>query len=183
MPGVNAAVGFNYIPAGGFINPEINKTVSCAKYGGEYDSDCRGDKFEACLMSSNCGHPHSCTDPAKQLGLARFLECFEHGHEANMAFADTCAAASGLDVTKARACFDDSETREATWSALQALIAAELPSLLCFPWISVGGAVVSKAVSGCFGPDPLTKPLLPYICAAAQTSGVAAPAACALVEV
>jgi len=182
-PGVNEATAFNYIPAGGFTNPTINKTVSCAKYGGVYDSDCQGDKYEACVMASECGAVHTCSgDPAKQLGLARFLECFEHEHDANMAFADACATRGGFDVAKVRSCFDETETKEATWRALQSSVAAELPGLLCFPWVSVGGVVVSKGgVPGCFGPDPLTKPLLPYICESAAASGTAIAACSDLV--
>mmetsp|Transcript_43861 Transcript_43861/g.99151 ORF Transcript_43861/g.99151 Transcript_43861/m.99151 type:complete len:189 (-) Transcript_43861:466-1032(-) len=180
MPGVNNATAFSYIPSGGFSNPTINKTVSCAKYGGFYDSECQGDKYEACLISSNCGAVQSCSvNPAKQLGLARFLECFEHEHEGNLEFADECVTKSGLGVAKVRSCYNDAVKREAAWSALQASVATQLPTLLCFPWITVGGQAVSKGgVPGCFGPDPQNKPLLPYICEAAKQMGLDQPAAC-----
>lgn len=176
---MNEAVEFNYFPSGGFTNTAMNKSVSCAKFGAPNDLHCQGDKFEACVMSS-CGAVHSC--PANQLGFARFLECFEHQHGADMRFADSCVASSGLSVSAVRSCYDNPVTKEGAWISLQSSVASVLPTLECMPWITVGGEILSKGgVPGCFGPDPLTKPLLPYICEEAIRIGVTEPAACATI--
>lgn len=173
---MNAATRLSFYPAGGFSNPDYNKTVQCPDFGA--DADCAGDKYEACILSSFCKGV-SCA-PVEQLKLAAFLQCFEGEHESAMDSADGCLKAAGLSVAPVRACFADDAKKAAAWKTVQSAASAALPSIKCFPWIEVEGAVESKDYThGCFGVDAAKTPLLLLLCAGAKQAGVPLPSACA----
>merc|ERR1719343_527137 len=81
QPGINDVVTFEFYPVGGFTNPGINKSVECpsTQKGANFDlpdKDCQSDKYEACLMNVSGCADYTC--PAKkQIGLSKFLACFE----------------------------------------------------------------------------------------------------------
>jgi len=146
--------------------------VECPAAGA--DADCAGDKYEACILSTQCGGV-TC-ESKQQLQLSSFLHCFEYEHTSSMEYADSCASAAGFALSEIKACVDSPAAKAKAWADLQATVAAELPTIKCFPWIEVDGSVESKDYShGCFGVDAATTPLLPLICDAA---GSHAPAAC-----
>jgi len=171
-------VSLSFYPVGSFIDPETNETA-CLPIG--TDKDCITDKYETCLQQSLCpGGVGSCP-PQEQMKLVRFLGCFEADHHSDMSFADQCAVASNISASAVHECFDDAVQQGAAWDALQQAARQDLLSATCFPWIMVGGEVVSTDPDhGCFGNDAATTPLLPLLCAAAPAAGVAPlPAACA----
>jgi len=172
---VNAATQLSFFPAGGFSNPGYNKTVECPSSGA--DADCKGDKYEACLLSEYCGGV-TC-DADVQLKLAKFLACFEGEHDSAMSAADSCLTASGLSTSKVHKCLDSATSKGKAWSMVQAAASTDLPNIKCFPWIEVAGVVESKDFThGCFGVDAGTTPLLPLLCKAAKAGGITPPAAC-----
>lgn len=76
--------------------------------------DCPATRFDSCLVRTSCwfGDAGAC-EPSTQLGIARFLQCFE-GPFANKevipddAMREPCMKSSGLDYDEVQACVDDS---------------------------------------------------------------------------
>eukprot|EP00929_Paragymnodinium_shiwhaense_P008768 TRINITY_DN112741_c0_g1_i1.p1 TRINITY_DN112741_c0_g1~~TRINITY_DN112741_c0_g1_i1.p1 ORF type:complete len:134 (+),score=21.24 TRINITY_DN112741_c0_g1_i1:371-772(+) len=113
--------------------------------------------------------------PNKQVGLSKFLDCFEGQDGSAPKDADGCASAAGFDATEVRACSSDTKRRDAVWSALQEATSAKRPTLTCFPWVEVDGEVLTK---DCFGPIARTWPLLEALCNRTKAAGIPTPAAC-----
>jgi len=173
---VNDVVRFTFYPVGGFTNKGLNKTVNCPTTdGGDLpDIDCEGDKYEACLMNVS-----SCVDDtcpaAKQLGLSKFLDCFEGQDGSQMSKADSCAQAAGFNTNQVHACYDNAASKAAVWRSLQARTSAKRSTLTCFPWVEVDGKVLTD---NCFGPVAKTWPLLKALCEHCKSAGIKQPAAC-----
>lgn len=179
QPGVNDIISFTFYPVGGFTNPGINKSVSCPSSDNVNfdlpDKNCEGDKFEACLMNVTGCTDYTCSG-AQQLGLSTFLDCFEGLDGSSMSDADNCAQAAGFSAEKIHGCYDDSKYKNSVWDALQSHTKTERPTLTCFPWVEVDGAVLTD---NCFGPHARTYPLLDAICNHAKAAGIPEPVACA----
>lgn len=174
---MNDVVSFSFFPVGGFTNPGIGKNVSCPTDQGNFDlpdKDCEGDKYEACVMNVSSCADYTCP-PDKQLGMSQFLDCFEGQDGSSMSDADSCAHSAGFDVTQIHRCYDDAELRSAVWTTLQDQTRQKRPTLTCFPWVEVDGAVLTD---DCFGPDARTWPLLEALCNRSKKAGVQPPAAC-----
>lgn len=154
---------------------KAQKYVGCPSSGN--DKDCVGDEYESCLLSEFCGGP---TCPAKeQLQLAEFLECFEHQHEANMSFADSCATAAGFDTAKLHECFDDNTSRLAAYENITDGANATDQDIGCFPWVVLNDKVISTdPEGGCLGEDAGTYDLLAAFCNASREAGQEIAAVC-----
>lgn len=180
QPGVNDVVAFTFYPVGGFTNPGINKSVSCPTTQGQAsfdlpDKDCQSDKYEACLMNVSGCAEYTCS-PTKQLGLSKFLDCFEGNDGSSPADADGCATAAGFDPTRIHSCYDHAAVRDSVWKRLQQATSKKRPTLTCFPWVEVDGEVLTD---NCFGPIAKTWPLLAALCNRTKVAGIPPPAACA----
>lgn len=154
---------------------KAQKYVGCPSRG--EDKDCIGDQYESCLLSEFCGGP---TCPAKeQLQLAEFLECFEHQHDANMSFADSCATAAGFDTAKLHECFDDNTSRLAAYENITNGANATGQDIVCFPWVVLDDKVISTDPDeGCLGQDAGTYDLLAAFCNASRDAGKEIAAVC-----
>lgn len=170
-------VQFTFYPVGGFTNPGINKTVNCPKTGRNDlpDANCEGDKYEACVMNVAGCVDNTCP-PKQQLGLSKFLDCFEGQDGSQMSKADSCAKAAGFDVKEVHACYDNAARKAAVWKSLQDRTSDKRGTLSCFPWVEIDGKVLTN---NCFGPIARTWPLLKAICQHCKSAGIKQPAACA----
>lgn len=121
----------------------------------------------------------SCADdtcpPAKQLGLSKFLDCFEGEDGSSITKADSCAKSAGFDVKKIESCVNDASLKAEVWKALQARTSAKRPTLTCFPWVEVNGKVLTD---NCFGPIAKSWDLLKALCDESKSAGLQPPAAC-----
>merc|ERR1712113_452535 len=104
-----------------------------------------------------------------------FLDCFEGTDGSSMADADGRARSAGFDVTKIHGCYDNDRFKGEVWDALQERTSKKRPTLTCFPWVEVDGAVLTN---DCFGPIARTWPLLEALCNRTKAAGIPAPAAC-----
>merc|ERR1712194_718703 len=97
-----------------------------------------------------------------------------------MAFADSCATASGLDADAVQSkCFSIPAKKQAAWNAITVASKAVVASAKCFPWIRLEEkSVCNDPDHGCFGHNASTTPLLPILCKAAQEKHLPLPAAC-----
>lgn len=175
-PGVNDVVQLTFWPTGGgFYSTKVQKIVGCPSKGN--DKDCIGDQYESCLLSEFCGGPRC---PAKeQLQLAEFLECFEHQHDANMSFADSCATTAGFDTAKLHECFDDDTSRLAAWNNITNGAKATGQVIGCFPWVVLNDKVISTdPEEGCLGENAGTYDLLQAFCNASFEAGSEIAAVC-----
>jgi len=174
---MNDVVRFTFYPVGGFTNPGINKTVNCpTSISNDLpDPHCEGDKYEACVMNVSSCVDNTCP-PATQLGLSKFLDCFEGEDGSQMSKADSCAQAAGFNTDHIHACYDNAASKAAVWKALQDRTLAKRGTLKCFPWVEVDGQVLTD---NCFGPNARTWDLLGALCHRCKSAGIEQPAACA----
>lgn len=163
---------------GGFTNPGINKSVNCPSSGrADFDlpdTNCQGDKYEACLMNVSACADYTCPPP-QQLGLSKFLDCFEGVDGSSMSDADTCAQTAGFNTDKIHECYSNAEYKSSVWDMLQDRTKSKRPTLTCFPWVEVDGVVLTD---DCFGPNARTYPLLDALCKKSKAAGIPEPAAC-----
>lgn len=165
QPGVNEIVEMSFYPVGG----------QCPESG--TDADCEGDKYQACVLDTQCGGA-SCHAP-QQLGFAQFLHCFEVEHDLAMDAADDCASAAGFDVSAVRGCVDDESANAAAFASVIDGAGEVLETLNCYPWVTLDGEVLSdQPEAACLGQDSSTYPLLDDICRAADQRGLTTPVAC-----
>jgi len=175
-PGMNDVVQFTFYPVGGFTNPGINKSVNCPTSVSQDlpDPHCEGDKYETCLMKVSGCVDNTCP-PAKQLGLSKFLDCFEADDGSQISKAGSCAKAAGFSVDAVDSCYNNVANKEAAWKSLQERTQAKRSTLTCFPWVEVDGKVLTD---NCFGPIARTWDLLKALCDGCKAAGIKLPAAC-----
>jgi len=166
LPGVNDIVDLSFFPL----------VVSDCPDSGR-DADCEGDKYQACVLDTQCNGV-SCST-SQQLQLAQFLHCFEAENDVDMDAADGCASAAGFDAAAVRGCFNDEGALEEAYGAVLRAAGRELDAMQCFPWVTLDGEVLSTQVAAaCLGEDASVYPLLDDICRAAGDKGLPMPAAC-----
>ena len=116
-PGLAEAMEVTYVPTPYPVYP--NSTLQCedTTQSPPFDFDCRGAKWEACVVTETCGAPNAGAAGCDQRGqtkLASFFKCFE-GPFANFdgptdfTAARPCARRAGLDVDAIASCFDSIE--------------------------------------------------------------------------
>eukprot|EP00947_MAST-08B_sp_MAST-8B-sp1_P005848 g5848.t1 len=140
-PGLADVMSVSIIPTPYPVYPN-NNSLQChdPTVSPPFDYDCRGAKWEACVVAETCGPPGTDCGRHVQRRLATFFKCFE-GPFANQdgptdfSVRASCAGRAGLDVAAITSCYKsiedattvDNPVQSPFWKASQQVLSFGFP--------------------------------------------------------